>query len=178
MSDDGPDAIGKNFASYLKTEGLPSNSQLKDWLRSAFTAAQGEPISISPLAALLIVEILGRGSAATAGSPTGAAGAAGGPAPRGPSASERRGRGRPKKISAELSAEQGEKIARADWDFYFQFRVIRERFEKNNDPAPTQRAYEEIATERGIQAEGVKQEAIRAGKRIGVSFSSPRFLSR
>src|ERR1700722_5621956 len=108
MTDDGADAIGKNFASYVEAEGLPSNSQIADWLRSAFTAAQGEPISISPLAALVIAEMLGGGSADAASSPI---------------AGERRARGRPKKISA----EQGEKTALADWDFYFQFHVIRER---------------------------------------------------
>jgi hypothetical protein len=168
MTDDGADAIGKNFASYVEAEGLPSNSQIADWLRAAFTAAQGEPISISPLAALVIVEMLGGGSADAAGSPTGA-GEVEGPARRGPSASKRRGGGRPKKNSTEQHAV-------ADWDFYFKFRAVRERFKKNKNA--TQRAYEEIATESGIEWESVKQATIRAGKRIGQSFSSGRFLSR
>ena len=143
MSDDGPDAIGKNFASYLKTEGLPSNSQLADWLQSAFTVAQGEPISISPLAALLIVEILGGGD----------------PTHREPV--DRRGRH--KKTGPEL----GEKTSLEDWDLIFDVWVRRERFEKNNDPAPTERAYKEIATEREIQATSVKRAFERARRRTG-----------
>ena len=140
MSDDGPDAIGKNFASYLKAEGLPSNDQLADWLRSAFTAAQGESISISPLAALLIVEILSGGDR------------------RKPD-----GRGAKPKTGPDL----GEKTDLEDWDFIFDVWVRRERHEKNNDPAPTQRAYEEIATERGIETDSVKQAFGRARKRTG-----------
>jgi hypothetical protein len=144
MSDDGPDAIGKNFASYLKTEGLPSNRQLADWLRSAFTAAQGEPISISPLAALLIVERLGGEDHPTHREPV-----------------ERRGRH--KKTGPEL----GEKTDLEDWDLIFDVWVRRERFEKNNDPAPTERAFEEIATESAIQATSVKRAFERARKRTG-----------
>jgi hypothetical protein len=143
MSDDGADAIGKNFASYLKTKGLPSNTQLADWLRSAFTAAQGEPISISPLAALIIVERLG-GEDPTSREPVD-------------------GRGLHKKTGPEL----GETTDLEDWDLIFDVWVRRERFEKNNDPAPTDRAYEEIATERGIQATSVKRAFERARKRTG-----------
>jgi hypothetical protein len=142
MSDDGADAIGKNFASYLETEGLPSNDQLADWLRSAFTAAQGELISISPLAALLIVDRLGGGN----------------PARRKPD-----GRGSHKKTGP----EKGGQTDLDDWDLIFDFWVRRERFEKNNDPAPTERAYEEIATERGIQALSVKRALERARVRTG-----------
>jgi hypothetical protein len=95
MSDDGPDAIGKNFASYLETEGLPSNDQLADWLRSAFTAAQGELISISPLAASLIAERLDGGSS-------------------------RRGPGRPEKIG-EKPYEEDMDLLYSFWGFREQF---------------------------------------------------------
>jgi hypothetical protein len=147
VSDDGPDAIGKNFASYVQAHGLPSNDQLADWLRSAFTAAQGEPVSISPLAALLIVEILGGGDQTTRRKPD--------------------GRGAKSKIGL----ERGEQTGLEDWDMQFDFWARRERHEKNNDPAPTQRAYEEMATERGIEAESIKRALERASDRTGVSHA-------
>jgi hypothetical protein len=94
MSDDGADAIGKNFASYLKIEGLPSNDQLASWLRSAHRA-QGEFVSISGHAASLIAKRLDGGSS-------------------------RRGPGRPEKIG-EKPYEEDMDLLYSFWGFREQF---------------------------------------------------------
>jgi hypothetical protein len=122
----------------------PTNAELANSLRSAVRAAGGEFVSISRLVALLIVERLD-GEGPTHREPV-----------------DRRGRHN-KKTGPEL----GKKTDLEDWDLIFDVWVSRERFEKNNDPAPTERAYGEIAAERGIQATSVKRAFERARKRTG-----------
>jgi len=168
MSDDGPDAIGKNFASYLKAEGLPSNEQLADWLRSAYCAASGEFVSISGLAALLIVERLGQEATNLDDLPQEER--SNPPSKVLDGGSSRVRRGRPQKTGPKL----GEKTDLEDMDLLFSFWVFREQFENNNESAPVERAYKAVADQRKIKVESAKQALNRAVKRTGQSLRVPR----